>query len=444
MSGVTANQIYPADTPYGVSAHPAFRSFESPDSGWAVEDLTRRVERALDTATAAIRLVDADGGGVDLAAVEAPPQKIVAETALLLRIAAGVPAALAPGVSERAHELMRELLPHARHPRIRAAISMHPALARDYAFPHVMLAKAGYSDAELDFALAVALAAPTCCARERLPHRELEQAWIDSLLGAVEPDGELVARTALVRGVDLISGSRDDVYAFTHAVMYATDFGLRKSRLPGSAADPRAMAEGAIAGALDDDDFDLAGELLLTWPCLGVDWSPVASLAFAVLARVEDEVGILPSFTIDAAEYRRQPAAARPHYVAAVTYHTAYVMGILCALILRLGKRPLAALPVTPSSTRAEELIGRLATGSHQPQWHQDVKALPANRRASCISLLLDVAVRRAARRLDLDEVRSLLRAGVESGAVLSPVSAQGAGILRRFARCSEFSVPAP
>lgn len=406
---------------------------------WASTDLARRVERSLDAAKAAIALVETDNPGVDLEALEAPPRKIVAETAMLLRVAAEVPATLAPGVAERAHELIRLLLPHARHPSVAVGIALRPALAGDYAAPHLVLTKAGYRDPEFDRALAEARAAPTARARERLPHRDLEQAWLDSLIGAPPPSSELLARTVLCGGIDLLTGSRDDVYAFTHAVMYASDFGHQGVRLTGQARGALPMAEGALAGALDDDDFDLAGELLLTWPCLDSGWTTTASLAFAVLARIEDEVGIVPSLAIDRAAYDRQPAASRRHYVAAVTYHTAYVMGILCGLILRSRRLPRESLPAAPGSTkRADELLRRLAD-TRQRQWYRQVQGLPPERRGACLSFLLDVALRRAVRRLDLGSVRQLLRLAIESDATLSPVCAQAAGILHRLAGCSAF-----
>ncbi len=409
---------------------------------WSSSDLARRVGRALDAAEAAIALVEADDPGIDLDALEAPPRKIIAETAMLLREVAEVPPTVAPGLAQRAHELMRRLLPHARHPSVAVGIALRPALAGDYAVPHLVLAKAGYPDPVLDGALAAARAAPTARARERLPHRELEQAWLDFLIGAPAPSGELVGRTALSGGIDLLTGSRDDVYAFTHAVMYASDFGHHAVRLVGSARGALAMAEGALAGALDDDDFDLAGELLLTWPCLGAGWGTTSSLAFAVLARIEDEVGIVPSLAIDRAAYDRQPAASRRHYVAAVTYHTAYVMGMLCGAILRLRRLPRASLPSAPGSTkRADELLRQLAD-SRQRQWYRHIHDLPSDRRGACLSFLLDVALRRAVRRLDLESVRQLLRLAIESDATLSLVCAQAAGVLHRLAGCSEFLAP--
>lgn len=131
------------------------------------------------------------------------------------------------------------------------------------------------------------------------------------------------------------------------------------------------MYEERLTGALDDDDFDLAAELLLARPCLGEGWNAVSSFGFAVLERVEDEVGVLPSLSLDGNEFARLPVAARPHYVAATAYHTAYVMGLLCAAILRARALP-DVLPLleaglqsraglTPLSAQAADLMRRLA-----------------------------------------------------------------------------------
>ena len=391
-------------------------------------------------AAAAISLVGGAPPDLDLEALEAPPDKIIAETAMFLRVAAAVPtsSARARGVSERAHELARALLAHARHARVAVGIAMHPALARDYGAAHIVLARTGYPDPEFDRILTTAVAASTATARERLPHRELEQAWLAWLASGTVPPDELLARTALGRGIDLVTGSRDDVYSLTHALLYATDFASRRPRLPRPRGDVLALAQSALAGALDDDDFDLAGELLLTWPFLGAKWSSVSCFAFTVLARVEDEVGVLPSLSLDGAEYERQPPGARPFYVAATAYHTAYVMGLLCSVMLLRSSRPTIEVRGSSGSALfAEELLLRLVADGRRPQWRQDFEALPPTERAACASFLLDVALRRAVRGLDLASVRCLLERAVEYGVALSPLCAQAAGILSRLAWCS-------
>jgi hypothetical protein len=321
---------------------------------------------------------------------------------------------------------------------VEIGIALHPALALDYGAAHIVLTCAGYPDATFEDSLAMSLAASTAHARERLPHRELEQDWLASLRGGPEPSPETLGRTALVRGIDLLTGSRDDVYALTHAVLYASDFGNRSVDLADADGSQAVdMARSALAWALDDDDFDLAGELLLTWPFLGADWDETASLAFAILAQVEDEVGVLPSLALDREAYERQSESSRKSYVAAAAYHTAYVMGLLCAAMLTRDSRAevLADGPgPTGALVCADSLLARLVASNRRPQWLRYVEAAPRQAHGAATALLLDAAVRRAIRQLELGVVRDLLELAVDHGYARSPLCLQAAGLLRRVA----------
>ena len=405
---------------------------------WPLADLAMRVERALDMAERAIALVADATPAVDLVALEAPPDKVIAETAMLLRGAGAIPPSRGPRLAQRAHALARELLPLARSARVIAGLLIHPALARDYAAAHVVLAEMGLPDAAIDRALAAATSASTVRARERLPHRELEQEWLATLGGRPMAMGATLQRTALVRGVDLLTGTRDDVYAFTHAVMYVTDFGARPlPRTRARAALPTAAS--ALAGALDDDDFDLMAELLLTWPLTGTKWGPDASFAFAVVAAVEDDVGLLPSLALGADTVKAASAVARAQSLTAATYHTAYVMGLLCAAILRAGGRPRRSpdLFVGGRLDLADALVESLRS-DHHPQWLIQMRAAAPKVRAACVSLLVDVALRRAVRRLDLAALRRLLEDARRADVGASVLAAQAAALLQRVATCGE------
>lgn len=382
----------------------------------------RRLQRALDVAESAIALVSSTNTLVDLAAMEAPPDKIIAETAIFLRIAARV-----PEVAERAHALAQQLVPQARHPRIAVGMVLHPALALDYAVAHSMLESMGYTDSPFGQLLASALRSPVAGARERVPYRELEQHWLTSVARNSRIALHVIERTALIRGVDLLTGSRDDVYALTHAILYSTDFGAMRINLQRDNTEIVAISDSALAGALDDDDFDLAGELLLARPCLGVEWNTTSSFAFAVLARVEDEVGVLPSLSLDGAEYQRQAPEARTQYVAAAAYHTAFVMGLLCACILTSNDRPeVLELHDTNNSSQGK-------------QWQRNIELVPYPQSEELSPFMFDVALRQAVRTLDLGALPSILEACVASGASATPLSIQAAALMRRLADATEF-----
>src|SRR6202043_3161647 len=135
------------------------------------------------------------------------------------------------------------------------------------------------------------------------------------------------------------------------ALIYVRDFNIRPRRLPRARALILAEAEAALARCLDEEDYDLGGEVLMAWPITGAAWSAGAAFGFRVLARAEDDNGILPA----PGTRRRLDALdgeARADYRLASGYHTAYVMGLLCAAALHPGRAPPAALPVRATVDR--------------------------------------------------------------------------------------------
>ena len=401
---------------------------------WSALDLRRRVERSLDLVAAALDLVSRETE-LDLEALEAPPAKIIAESAIYLRVVGQTPS-VGRQIVGRAHELLRRLEPLARSDSVAFGVCVHPAVARDYAAGHILLSAAGYRNVRFDGLLDRSLAGPLRDARERVPYRALEQQWFDHLRGGPPPSPGAIAMTALGSSFDMVSGSRDDWYALTHSLFYATDFGALSPALPRPAAELLADAASAVAGALDSDDFDLAAELLMTWPMLGVPWSVPASFAFAVLARVEDEVGVLPSLAIDRAGYQRQDPRVRGDYVTATTYHTGYVMGLLCVLALRAGCAPVA-LPLAVRRSGSGSVSGQGDSVAGQPQWRNDFRGLGATERAELAPFVLDIELRRAVRTLDLAAVRGLLAQAVDRNVSLTPLARQASALLLRVAHAA-------
>lgn len=429
---------------------------------WPAVDLARRLAAALQLAdTALALLVEQPDAGL-AAGTEAGEDEVVAETAILLRAAGAVPAAGAPAAGALLSELARRTAVHARSTRVRGAIALHPARALDHGAAHVVLAAAGWQDEQLDELVELALATLGGIACERQPYRELEQAWLELLraqarehaAGAPSPAlsdagaaalAPVLARTAAATGIDLLTGSRDDVCALTHALLYGSDFGAWAPPLERPGADALGDARGALAGALDDDDFDLAAELLTAWPLLDAPWDATAAFAFHVLARVEDDVGLLPSLSLDGDEFARRPPAQRGRWAVASSYRTVYVMGLLCALLLRHPqRRPPTAVPAStappepadPAAGQLDALLDALAPAPDGPvpQWRSDFEQLTPAQQAPLTPFLLDVALRRAVRRCDFETTRSLLAAAVGQGVELSPLALQAMRLLARLA----------
>ena len=130
-----------------------------------------------------------------------------------------------------------------------------------YAQAHILLSNLGYLNPVFDMALAQSLGAQARAGKERTPHRALEQEWIakrwkDSA-GWQPSMSRAAVSFVLNRSMDLLNGSREDIYAFTHALMYVTGFNVSPGRLPRRKTVILADAEAALARCLDEQDYDL-------------------------------------------------------------------------------------------------------------------------------------------------------------------------------------------
>ena len=379
------------------SAAPVEYGAVHPDAAreWPTADLARRLDRALDVAEATIHRLTTGAGRADT--IEAP-DRVVVDTAILLREAVSVRKFLAPDIPVRARELARQLSTHARHAHVALGLVANPALAHDYAAAHVILSAFGITDDDFDRVLTIALEQPVGATRERSPHHDLERAWIASLSGIPTISSDAVQRSALHTGVDLVFGERDELRALARGVMYATDFGRRAPRTIRSEY-VAAMVESALAAALDDNDFVLACELLLAWPLLHVAWTPTAIVAFMLLSRI------------------------------AADGELSYGMGTLCAGILRAKRYPFTLPPVLGGSAeRADALLELAQREEHHPRWLECVASLTTDRRASCETLMRDALLRRFARRLEFNMLRRVLPETADTS-----LAVQGTAILKRM-----------
>ena len=233
----------------------------------------------------------------------------------------------------------------------------------------------------------------------------------------------------LGRPVDVLGATRLDFYAFTHVVMYASDLGERRVRLPRPSAAVAADAEAALAYSLDTNDFDLAAEAVLTWPMLNC-WSPAATFAFGLLAAVEDRFGFLPGLGFYPAHY--QGLTGRAVHALATSYHTVYVMGFLCAATLREGRAPPATVPPARRATGAGGAILRLLDADSPAAVPE--RAVPAPRSPPAGRGRFPGARDRAASGADegrLRRVRRALEVALAHG-LGGPAPMQAAALLRR------------
>ncbi len=410
-------------------------------AAWDRSDLIERVLHALDLAHRTVQLYVSGARGAAVPATQADAvngllrDKIVSETAMLLLCVEPIED-LDSRLRERTDCLARLLVPHARSDETRAAICLDPGYARDHAVAHAILSRLGFPDPGFDALLAASLATGGDLGPERLPHRKLEQRWLSRVWRPVAAprgrESSAIADSLLGRPMDVLGASRLDVYAFTHAVMYATDLGARTVSAGRARSAVAADADACLAHSLETNDCDLTAEVLLTWSMFGLAWSPAAAFAFAVLTRIEDRHGFLPGITFDAAAHADATGGERLHLALSTSYHTIYVMGFLCASALRPGRTPPASVPVARARAGAGAAFRRLMPAASWSSWRDAFDALDPQRQDALAPLLLTMLLRHARAHTDLQTIHDVLQVALAYELTGEPATAHAAALLRR------------
>ena len=366
-------------------------------------------------------------------------QKVVAETAMLLYAVAPL-RATHPEVETASARLASRLVPLARGTEVQAAVCLDPGKALDHAMAHILLDRLGHPDAAFDTLLQGAQQTGRLLGPERLPHRLVEQAWLEQIWPHGAPSqrrlSEAVAASALGRPLDALKASRADIYAFTHALLYATDMGRRPLASARRRRDIEADALVALGFALDAEDCDLTVEVLWTWPMLGLRWHPAALFALKGLIERQDSLGCLPGIGFEAQRIAGVSAEQRERHVRETCYHTVYVMGFLCAVASRQDRSPHRASRRTKRGTsRGAVLLDLLQGDQHRPDWCARMAERGAELQDAAAPLFLSVLLRRAAEASDLARLRLVLNAALQCGLADDPAPLQAAALLRR-AQC--------
>ncbi|MDP9123160.1 MAG: hypothetical protein M3N82_00905 [Pseudomonadota bacterium] len=410
----------------------------APSALWNDADLEIRLCRALDLARTTVSSF-AEEGHVDS---ETPilsfgPEKPIAETAMLLYAASACRER--PEVGRRLRELAEFLIPHARSRRVLVDMALHPALCFKFAVPHILLTRLGYFDSDFDHHLARCAASSLAHGHERPPSAFFERHWISSLwtggdIGA--PRQQRASGSVLECPLDILGGLREDAYAFTHLLFYSTDFGFKPPRLPRSAASILAQAGSMLARYMDAEDYDLSAEVLLTWPLLAAPWNATAAFCFRVLAAVEDQAGLLPCGNMDLSRLSRLQGQEQARYALGTSYHTAYVMGLLCASALRPDRAPPVRIPGRrfPASLLHELLFH---VSKEQGHWRAEFALRGRAEQRALVPFILDIAIVQASRRRDFQALGDILSLAGRNGISSTPLCRQATELLQRVASCA-------
>jgi hypothetical protein len=275
--------------------------------------------------------------------------KILIESALLVLVgkrAARNEPKLTAAVERLGSALGREV----RSPRNKLLIMRYPEMSASVGIGHAILTHTGNKDPDFDAVFRSALKCGHTSGVERLPYRWMEFSWLNQLVDpAFVPDYWLQVQGATIASnTHPIFMSGDDAYAITHALMFLGNFGLRAVEEidRGYLSD---QLSAIIAWQLADENLDITGEGLLGQAILDLDPTLEVILGVESLMSTWDELGFLPCPSFRADEFAGLEGNARRAYAFEHTYHTTFVGGLLCGVLL------LESLPATPSGWECED-----------------------------------------------------------------------------------------
>ncbi|MEU8781541.1 hypothetical protein [Streptomyces sp. NPDC048637] len=220
-------------------------------------------------------------------------RKALIETAFLV----GLRARLAPEPLDGDYaDLLDQVEGIAARPSYRELIARDEAALLLYAGTYAALRLCGREDPEFRQLLTQAAAGGYAAAFERIPYRQLDLLHTLELCGVphtLPAMDDVLPFTLLCQRPNVIKLSDRDIYALTHTIFYATDFGLREPRWPRD-FDPGAaveLLEALLVLTLGQQNADLVGELLCCLLCLGVRDSGEARRAWEFLTAVQEADG---------------------------------------------------------------------------------------------------------------------------------------------------------
>lgn len=390
------------------------------------ENLLTRLEKVLDFAERAIPVLailpdEACGHG------RFRREKFISETALLL-YAAHAASQQSDRITKKVRRIALHLEQFARSQSILTMMRIRPTAASELAVAHACLTKLGLPDSAFHERVSSVLLSPMQVLTEKLPWKELEKKWFADISGiAVSVDtASIMSHLIINKGLNALSARREETYAFTHALIYLSDFGQSMVEVTRPKEELGLDADCALARCLDDDDFDLAAETLMTWPYLRLEWSSTAKFAFEVLLTVEDAVGYLPSLSLRKDAFASQRSTEQDAYFLLEAYHTVFVMGLLCAACLTTGHYPVSGYSCSQHSQLTSPVWSHLSVRKPVPQWQKQFHECNGVGQHSLTSFLVAVGLRRSLDAGNFVQYRSILALVVDHSLPVTPAVVQG------------------
>lgn len=275
-------------------------------------------------------------------------RKALLETAFLVGLRARLDPAPLDGDYAALLDTIQDI---AARPSYRELIARDEAALLLYAGTYAALRLCGREDPEFRTLIQQSVSGGYAVAFERIPYRQLDLLHTLELCGiahTLPSMAEVLPFTLLHNSPNVLKLADRDIYALTHTIFYATDFGLRRPSGPGSFDRGAAveLLEALLVLTRGQGNADLVGELLCCLLCLGVRDSEEAHTAWEFLLSVQEDDGrvngpqgvVHPGLTDGDEDYG--------HW--ATGYHTT-IVATLAALLDRSPRVLRAARPAAPA-----------------------------------------------------------------------------------------------
>ncbi|MGY0055632.1 DUF6895 family protein [Streptomyces sp. LZ34] len=286
-------------------------------------------------------------------------RKALVEMALLVGLRARLDPTTFDGHYQR---LFDRMVAVASRPSYRELVGRDERALLLYAGTHAALRLCGHRDEEFQYLIEQSVAGRCATSFERIPYRQLDLLHTMELAGVAHelpPVEAILPFTLFCADPSVLKLGDRDIYAITHTVFYATDFGLRVPKWPTDFDLGRAvqLLEALCLLCRRRGNADLVTELLCCLLCLGIRDSAEAEQAWAFLSEVQEPDGrvagpegvVHPGLEGGDAEYRSWATA----------YHTT-IVAALAGLLARSSSVIRCRRPAPPEVSDAAQLDSAL------------------------------------------------------------------------------------
>lgn len=259
---------------------------------------------------------------------EQAEDKLVSEAALLILLSSRI-SSISREEAATFDKLLCMFRRYCQKSRHLGMITMHPQTIAGLTLVPAVLKTLGDAPDAYSKAVATAIRSEQALLSERLPFREMDRRWTAALMGGGTPSFVDLIPHSITRGSPQPAQmTRSDAYAYTHSIMYLTDFGMTVSEAVNYGR-VRFVVDGYIMKYIAAFDLDLLGEMLIVACCIGAHDSPYYKLGRLLLAQIWNEFGIVPGPGFSPTKYEALNVQERRWYTAAECYHTTFVAGML-------------------------------------------------------------------------------------------------------------------